>query len=126
MSLNERYKAAVGVYSRIGACLQYTYAFIDHLVIEGLLELDRSTFTRQVVADGEGSVGEEFLCIRSRSGCWPGRGDARLGCRADQRQELACGIGRLGPQEVRRRRERIDYVAISAIRLQPDRHDCDC
>jgi hypothetical protein len=63
MSLNERYKAAVGVYSRIGACLQYTYAFIDHLVSEGLLELDRSAFTRQVVADCEIDEPTQAYCV---------------------------------------------------------------
>lgn len=63
MSLNERYKAAAGVYSRIGACLQYTYAFIDYLVSAGFLELDRSAFTQQVVADCEIDQATQAYCV---------------------------------------------------------------
>ncbi|MGB6764166.1 hypothetical protein [Mycobacterium sp.] len=63
VSLSERYKAAAGVYSRIGACLQYTYIFIDHLVSEGLLELDRSAFTQQVVADCEIDEPTQAYCV---------------------------------------------------------------
>jgi hypothetical protein len=63
MSLNERYKAAAGVYSRIGACLQYTYAFIDYLVSEGLLEVDKSAFTQQVLADCEIDQPTQAYCV---------------------------------------------------------------
>ena len=63
MSLNERYKAAAGVYSRIGACLQYTYIFINHLVNEGLLELDRSAFNQSVVADSEIDQPTQAYCV---------------------------------------------------------------
>lgn len=63
MSLNERYKAAVGVYSRIGACLQYTFMFINYLVREGLLELDKSAFTQQVVADCEIDQPTTVYCL---------------------------------------------------------------
>lgn len=63
MSLNERYKAAVGVYSRIGACLQHTYWLICYLVNEGLLELDKSVFTQQVVADCEIDQPTTVYCL---------------------------------------------------------------
>lgn len=63
MSLNERYRAAVGVYSRIGACLQYTYMFVNYLVSHGLLELDRSVFTQQVVADCEIDQPTTVYCL---------------------------------------------------------------
>jgi hypothetical protein len=51
LSLNQRYQAAAGVYARIGACVNNTYLLISHLVKEGLLELDPSVFTVQVIAD---------------------------------------------------------------------------
>lgn len=63
MSLNERYKAAAGVYSRIGACLQYTYIFVNYLVSEGLLELDQSAFTEPVVADSEIDQPTQAYCV---------------------------------------------------------------
>ncbi|MDP7725207.1 hypothetical protein [Mycobacterium sp. TY814] len=63
MSLNERYKAAVGIYSRIGACLQYTYSFIVYLVRAGLLELDKSVFDQQVVADSEIDQPSTVYCL---------------------------------------------------------------
>lgn len=53
MGLNQRYKAAAGVYSRIGACMQYTYMVINYLVSEGLLGLDKSVFTEPIFADTE-------------------------------------------------------------------------
>lgn len=43
--------------------MQYTYAFIDHLVSEGLLELDRSVFTRQVVADCDIDEPTQAYCV---------------------------------------------------------------
>ena len=52
-TLNERYRAAAGVWARIGACMEHTFRIIDYLVHVGLLELDRSAFTRPVVADSE-------------------------------------------------------------------------
>ena len=47
LDITERYHAAAGVYARIGACVQYTYFWIDWLVGLGLLELDKSAFTDQ-------------------------------------------------------------------------------
>lgn len=52
-TLNERYRAAAGVWARIGACMENTFAIIDYLVHEGLLELDTAAFTEPVVADSE-------------------------------------------------------------------------
>ncbi|BBY15100.1 hypothetical protein [Mycolicibacterium litorale] len=52
-TLNERYRAAAGVWSRIGACMENTYCLIVYLVNEGLLHLDASVFTEPVVADSE-------------------------------------------------------------------------
>jgi hypothetical protein len=51
LSLNQRYQAAAGVYARIGACVNNTLYLINHLVNEGLLELDPSVFTAPVTAD---------------------------------------------------------------------------
>lgn len=51
LSLNQRYQAAAGVYARIGACVNNTYYLINHLVKEGLLELDPSVFTVPVIAE---------------------------------------------------------------------------
>ena len=51
LSLNQRYQAAAGVYARIGACANNTLYLINHLVKEGLLELDPSVFTAPVIAD---------------------------------------------------------------------------
>lgn len=51
LSLNQRYRAAVGVYARIGAVANHTHFLITHLYREGLLELDPSTFTAPVLAD---------------------------------------------------------------------------
>ncbi|MBN3512294.1 hypothetical protein JYB55_26050 [Mycolicibacterium septicum] len=51
LSLNERYRAAVGVFARIGAVANHTYFLITHLYWEGLLELDPSAFTIPVLAD---------------------------------------------------------------------------
>lgn len=63
LSLNQRYQAAAGVYSRIGACVQYSYMFIDHLVGAGLLELDKLAFTQQVVADSEIDQPTQAYCV---------------------------------------------------------------
>ena len=51
ISLNERYRAAAGVYSRIGACMDYTFYLIVYLHGEGLIELDPSAFTEAVLAE---------------------------------------------------------------------------
>jgi hypothetical protein len=53
MSLNERYKAAAGVYSRISRCVDDTLWLITYLVREGLLDIDESAFTDPVLADSE-------------------------------------------------------------------------
>jgi hypothetical protein len=51
VSLNQRHQAAVGVYARIGACVNHTYFMVNHLVNEGLLELDQEVFKVPVLAD---------------------------------------------------------------------------
>ena len=51
LSLNERYQAAAGVYSRIGACMDYTFYLIAYLHGEGLIDLDASAFTEPVLAE---------------------------------------------------------------------------
>lgn len=50
LSLDQRYQAAAGVYSRIGSCVNATYNVIAHLVREGLLELDPEVFAVPVLA----------------------------------------------------------------------------
>jgi hypothetical protein len=50
LSLDQRYRAAAGVYARIGACVNATYNVIVHLVQEGLLELDPDVLTVLVLA----------------------------------------------------------------------------
>jgi len=51
LSLNQRYRAAVGVFARIGAIANHTYFLITHLCKEGPLELDQSAFAVPVLAD---------------------------------------------------------------------------
>ena len=53
MSLTERYKAAAGVYSRIGVCVEDSLWLISYLVGEGLLDIDKSAFTDPILADTE-------------------------------------------------------------------------
>jgi hypothetical protein len=62
LDITERYHAAAGVYARIGACVQYTYFWIDYLVGLGLLDLDKSAFTDQVVADSSIDVETKAYC----------------------------------------------------------------
>jgi hypothetical protein len=50
LSLDQRYRAAAGVYARIGACVNATYIVIAYLVREGLLELDPEVLTVAVLA----------------------------------------------------------------------------
>ena len=50
LSLDQRYRAASGVYARLGACVNATYNLVKHLVEEGLLELDSEVFTVPVLA----------------------------------------------------------------------------
>jgi hypothetical protein len=50
LSLNQRFQAAAGVYSRIGACVNATYNVIAQSVREGLLELDPEVFTVPVLS----------------------------------------------------------------------------
>ncbi|BBX53143.1 hypothetical protein GCM10009645_54070 [Mycolicibacterium poriferae] len=51
LSLSQRYQAAAGVYSRIGAVANHTYHFISYLVHAGLLQLDPEVFTAAVMAE---------------------------------------------------------------------------
>jgi hypothetical protein len=51
LSLNQRYRAAAGVYARIGSCVNYTYFMVNYLVTEGLLQLDPEVFKVPVLAD---------------------------------------------------------------------------
>ncbi|WP_156767944.1 hypothetical protein [Mycobacterium sp. E1386] len=53
MSLTERYKAAAGVYTRIGVCVEDTLWLISYLVGEGLLDIDKSVFNDAIFADTE-------------------------------------------------------------------------
>jgi hypothetical protein len=53
MSLTDRYKAAAGVYSRIGSCVNDTSWLISYLIGEGLLDIDTSAFTDPIFADTE-------------------------------------------------------------------------
>jgi hypothetical protein len=50
LSLDQRYRAAAGVYARQGACVNATYNLVKYLVEEGLLELDAEVFTVPVLA----------------------------------------------------------------------------
>jgi hypothetical protein len=49
MPLTDRYKAAVGVYSRIGVSVENTLWLIRCLVGEGLLDIDKSAFTDPIM-----------------------------------------------------------------------------
>jgi hypothetical protein len=62
LDITERYHAAAGVYARIGACVQYTYFWIDYLVGLGLLDLDKSAFTDQVVAASSIDIPTKAYC----------------------------------------------------------------
>jgi hypothetical protein len=62
LGITERYHAAAGVYARIGACVEYTFGWIDYLVWSGRLELDRSAFTDQVVADSSVDIETKAHC----------------------------------------------------------------
>lgn len=53
LGLTERYRAAVGVYTRIGECVDDTLWVIGYLATEGLLDIDQSAFTDPVLADTE-------------------------------------------------------------------------
>lgn len=56
LDITERYHAAASVYARIGACVEYTFHWIEYLVSLGLLDLDRSAFAEKVVADSSVDV----------------------------------------------------------------------
>lgn len=60
--ITQRYHAAAGVYARIGACVEYTLRWIDYLVWTGRLELDKSAFTDQVVADSSIDIATKAYC----------------------------------------------------------------
>ena len=51
LGLDERYRAAAGVYARLGSVVNATYNLIAHLVREGLLDLDKAVFTERVIAE---------------------------------------------------------------------------
>ncbi len=51
LGLDERFRAAAGVYARLGAAVSNTYALIAHLVREGVLEIEQSVFTERVLAE---------------------------------------------------------------------------
>jgi hypothetical protein len=51
LSLNERYRAAAEVYSRIGVCVNTAYFVVHHLYHENLIDLDEAVFTEPVIAD---------------------------------------------------------------------------
>jgi hypothetical protein len=51
LGLDERYRAAAGVYSRLGAAVNATLNLIAHLVREGQIELDEAVFTERVTAE---------------------------------------------------------------------------
>lgn len=51
LGLDERFRAAAGVYARLGAVVSNTLALITHLVHEGVLDLDQSVFTERVLAE---------------------------------------------------------------------------
>ncbi len=63
MSLNERYKAAAGVYSRISRCVDETLWLIKYLVRAGLLDIDESAFTDPVLADTEIDQPTQAYCL---------------------------------------------------------------
>ncbi|WP_406817346.1 hypothetical protein [Mycobacterium sp. M23085] len=50
LSLDQRYRAATGVYARLGSCVNATYYLVKYLVQQGLLELDPEVFTVPVLA----------------------------------------------------------------------------
>lgn len=63
MSLNHRYQAAAGVYSRIGACMEYTLFWVTYLAREGLIALDESVFTDQVIAESKVDEPTKAYCV---------------------------------------------------------------
>lgn len=50
LGLDERYRAAAGVFARIGACVDYTLFLISYLQGAGLIQLDYAVFTEPVTA----------------------------------------------------------------------------
>lgn len=50
LNLDQRYRAATGVYARLGSCVNATHYLVKYLVEEGLLELDPEVFTLPVLA----------------------------------------------------------------------------
>lgn len=50
LGLDERYRAAAGVYARLGAAVSNTYALFAYLAAEGLIELDKAVLTERVIA----------------------------------------------------------------------------
>lgn len=51
LGLDERFRAAAGVYARLGAAVSSALALITYLVGEGVLELDQSVFSERVLAE---------------------------------------------------------------------------
>lgn len=62
LDITERYHAAAGVYARIGACVEYTFRWIDYLVWIKRLDLNMSAFTDQVVADSSINIETKAYC----------------------------------------------------------------
>lgn len=50
LGLDERFRAAAGVYARLGAAVSNLYALIKHLAEEGVLDIADSAFTEPVLA----------------------------------------------------------------------------
>ena len=66
LGLDERYRAAAGIYARLGAAVNGTYNVIAFLVRTGLLELDESVFTERVVANT--TIDQEIKALSSDVG----------------------------------------------------------
>jgi hypothetical protein len=50
LGLDERYRAAAGVFARIGACVDYMLYLISYLQGAGMIQIDYAVFTEPVIA----------------------------------------------------------------------------
>jgi hypothetical protein len=69
LGLDDRYRAAAGVYARIGACVDYMLYLISYLQGAGLIQLDYAAFTEPVLA--ESTIDVEVKAYSAEVGSTP-------------------------------------------------------
>jgi hypothetical protein len=62
LGLDERYRAAAGVFARIGACVDYTLYLIAYLQGAGLIRIDGVVFSERVVAQSTIDIEVKAYC----------------------------------------------------------------